>query len=65
MKGRRVFKMNKIIRGATGVHKCEMMFEWSPITRSWWMMPVKWYEAKFPVNPMVKVPAGRAIGEAA
>lgn len=38
--------MNKILRGTLGIYKCEMIYEYSEITNSWWMIPIKWYEAR-------------------
>jgi hypothetical protein len=41
---RRIMKMNKIIRGRLGIYKCEMIYEYSNVTNSWWVMPLKCYE---------------------
>ena len=46
MQHRRIMKMSKMLRGALGIYKCEMIYEYSDVTGSWWMMPVRWYEAR-------------------
>jgi len=43
---KRIMKMNKIIRGALGIYKCEMVYEYSEVSGIWWMMPESWYAAR-------------------
>ncbi len=45
IKGRRVMKVNKILRGSLGIYKNEWIFEYSEILREWIGYPAKWYEA--------------------
>lgn len=46
IKGRRVIKMNKFIKGALGIYKYEFIYEYSEILNDWIGYPAKWYELK-------------------
>lgn len=49
IKGRRVMKVNRIIRGGLGVYKFEYVYEYSEIMKEWIGYPVKWYEMRMGV----------------
>lgn len=46
IKGRRIIKMNRWIKGRLGIYKNEFVYEYSEILKEWVGYPVKWYEIK-------------------
>jgi hypothetical protein len=46
IRGRRIMKMNKFIRGSFGIYKNEWIYEYSEIMQEWIGWPAKWYELK-------------------
>lgn len=46
IRGRRVMRVNRWIRGSLGVYKNEYVYEYSEILRDWVGYPLKWYELK-------------------